>query len=95
MAVEQRKAVFHCQHGSSDNIIWRVILNGTSLNSSEIFIEGVHLNGGYMSSLSVRTLLSFNETTIQCVAVFLQGLTPFQYTIPVTLLIQGIATIDY
>ena len=88
VAVEQGRAIFNCQHNSSDDIIWRV--NGTSPNSSHISIEGVPLSGGgFRASVSVRTLLNFNETTIECVAVFLQGSLPFQYTTPVALLIQG------
>ena len=53
-------------------------------------IERVPLSGGgYSSILSITTLLGFNETNIECVAVFYEGSTPFQFTSPVTLLIQG------
>ena len=90
MAVEQERAIFHCQHNSCDDISWRV--NGTSSNSPNITIEGDPLNGGgYRSSLSISTLLGFNETTIECVAIFFQRSPPNQilFTTPVTLLIQG------
>ena len=92
MTVEQQVAVFHCQHSSSDDIIWRV--NGTSPNSPYIFIEGVPLSGGgYGSSLSIRTLLGFNRTTVECVAIFFDGSLFVQFTPPVTLLIQGKVTL--
>ena len=88
VTVEQQVAIFHCQHGSSNGIIWRV--NGTAPNSSNVTTKGVLLSGGgYASSLSIRTLLDFNDTTIKCVAIFLQGSPPFQFTTPVALLIQG------
>ena len=89
VTVEQQVAVFHCQHGSSDDIIWRV--NETSPNSLHITTEIVPLSGGGLrSSLSIRTLLGFNETTVECVAVFYRGSSPFQFTPPATLLIQGV-----
>ena len=50
-------------------------------------IERVPLSGGGYSFIT--TLLGFNETNIECVAVFYEGSTPFQFTSPVTLLIQG------
>ena len=89
VTVEQQVAVFHCQHRSSDDIIWRV--NGTSPNSPDIFTEKFSFSvGGYRSSLSVRTLVGFNGITIECVALFFQGSFLFQFTSPVTLLIQGV-----
>ena len=87
VAVEQRVATFHCQHNSCDDISWRV--NGTFPNSPNITTEGDPLDGGgYWSSLFISTLLGFNETTIECVAVFFD-VHPLQFTTPVTLLIQG------
>ena len=87
--VKQQMAVFHCQHSSSDDITWSV--NGTSFhNSPNISVVKVPLSGGgFRSSLSVATLPDFSETSVQCVAIFYQG-TPFQFTPPVTLLIQGV-----
>ena len=91
VTVEQRVAVFQCQHGSSDDINWR--LNGKAASLPSVTIEKVPLSsGGLYSSLSIPTFLDFNQTTIECVAVFYQRSDPIQFTPSVTLLIQGIAT---
>lgn len=86
MTVEQEVAVFQCQHRSSDDIVWRV--NGTIIifgNITKVSLRG----GGFTSSLSVETCLDFNETFVECVEIFYQGSSLFQFTSPVTLLIQG------
>ena len=89
MTVEQQVATFPCQHNGSDDINWRV--NGTPPNSPHITTDRDPLSGGgYSSVLSIRTLLGFNETTVECVAIFYEGSPPFQFTPPVTLLIQGL-----
>ena len=87
--VEQGVAVFHCQHGSSDDITWK--LNGKAVSSPNIIIERVPLisSGGFYSSLSIPTFLDFNHTTTECVAVFYQETNPFQFAPSVTPLIQG------
>ena len=86
MTVEQGVAVFNCQHDNTDDITWR--LNGTtrsSLNYTKVTLS----DGRLKSSLLIQTHLHFNRTTIECVAVFLQGSPPFLFTSPVTLLVQG------
>ena len=89
--IEQGEAVFHCQHGSSDDIAWRV--NGKAISSLNFALEHVpQSSGGLNSSLSIPTLLDFDQTTIQCVAVFYQETDPFRFAPPVSLLIQGIPT---
>ena len=94
VTVEQQIALFHCQHRSSDNIVWRV--NGKSTNSPNITAEGSPLSGGgYSSSLSISTLLGFNGTIIECVVVFYEGSPPFQFTSPVILLIQGVVSLVF
>ena len=87
--VEQGEAVFHCQHRSSDDIVWRV--NGTSIVSSDNISEWrVPVGDGcFVYFLSIATLPGFNNTTIECGAVFFDG-SPLLFTPPVTLLIQGI-----
>ena len=86
--VEQGEAVFHCQHRSSDDITWRV--NGTSISSSDNISEWrVPVgDGGFASCLSIAILPGFNNTAIECGAVFFDG-SPLLFTPPVTLLIQG------
>ena len=94
MAVEQGTATFYCQHLTSDNISWRV--NGISLNminSQNIRSSSSNQqNGGKIYSLLItgnETLLEFNHSTIECIAVFFDG-SPSQFTPPVTLLVQGL-----
>ena len=87
MTVEQGVATFHCQHRSCDDISWKV--NGTLLSLQSV-IKRPLSGGGFSSSLSIETHPDFNETTIQCVAIFFRILSPFQYTAPETLLIQGV-----
>ena len=84
MTVEQGVAIFHCQHRNSDDIIWNV--NG-SINSTST--KSPLSGGGFNSSLAIETHSDFNKTTIQCVAIFFQGSSPFKFTAPVILLIQG------
>ena len=91
--VEQGVAVFHCQHGSSDDITWK--LNGKAVSSPNVTIERVPLSsGGFYASLLIPTFLDFNQTTIECVAVFYRETDPFQFAPSVTLLIQGILLIQ-
>ncbi len=85
--VEQGEAVFRCQHRSSDAITWRV--NGSSLSSSNISEWRVPVDdGGFGSFLSIATLPGFNNTTIECGAIFFDS-SPLLFTPPVTLLVQG------
>ena len=47
MTVEQGVAVFNCQHRTSDDITWRVIMNGTlTWHSANTSIEKVPLSRG-------------------------------------------------
>ena len=89
--VEQGEAVFHCQYRSSDDITWRV--NGTSISSpDDISTSRVPVgDGGSIYFLSFATLSGFNNTTIECGAIFFDG-SPLLFTPPVTLLIQGMYT---
>ena len=85
--VEQGEAVFRCQHRSSNAIVWTV--NGTSISSHNISTLTVPVGDGrFASFLSIATLPGFNNTTIECGAVFFDS-SPVLFTPPVTLLIQG------
>ena len=67
MVTLQQVAVFNCQHQTADNIGWRV--NGTFLSRHQP--QGVisHSNG-VLSTLNITASIEYNETTIDCVAVF-------------------------
>ena len=88
--VEQGEAVFSCQHRSSDDITWRV--NGTSISSHDNISElGVPVDDGHFASfLSIPTLPGFNNTIIECGAVFFDNFR-LLFTPPATLLVQGIS----
>ena len=51
--------------------------------------------GGFRSSLSICALPGYNKTAVECVAIFYRGSFPFQFTAPVTLLIQGLIIITH
>ena len=92
VAVEQETATFQCQYSHADLIDWRV--NGSSpINLSNISSTSIRSsNGVILSMLSIETLLAYDGTTIECVAVFLdESLPQLESTPPVTLRIQGIA----
>ena len=92
MAVEKGTATFYCQHSSCDSISWRV--NGTAENKviSPNISTGVIQPIGGGKVLSIGTLLEFNQTTVECVAIFFDG-TPSLFTPAVTLLIQGLMNV--
>ena len=95
MAVEQGNATFYCQHCSRDVIDW--ILNGKPvkmIDSPHISTNVQTVGSGKIYMLSIRTLPEFNETIVECVAIFHDindGLP--QFTPRVTLLIQGLVNI--
>ena len=96
MAVEQGTATFQCQHSLADVISWRV--NGMPLSTAANFfnisvIRFSGVNGVSTNILSIGTLLVYNGTTIECVAIFIDGSSLPQYTAPVALFIQGIIII--
>ena len=94
VAVEQGTATFYCQHLSCDGINWRI--NGVpvnKINSPNISIDKIQESvGGRIYTLLIGTLLEFNQTTVECVAVFFDG-TPSPLTPAVTLLIQGLMSV--
>ena len=92
VAVEEGMATFYCQHSACDIIDWRV--NGSSLNrlrSTMIVFSRSNSQAGdaQVYSLSIGTLLEYNMTRVECVAIFFDG-SPPQFTSLVTLLIQGV-----
>ena len=89
MAVEQGTATFQCQHPLAVVIGWRV--NGISLSIAalpNVSVTSVETPSGVTTILSIRTLLDNNGTTVECIALFIDGSSP-QFTPPVALLIQG------
>ena len=91
VAVEQGTATFYCQCLTCDIIGWRV--NGVpenKINSPNISTDEMHkIFGSKIYTGSIGTILEFNQTTVECVALFFYG-TPSRVISPtVTLLIQG------
>ena len=89
VAVEQGTATFQCQHPLADGISWH--LNGTSLNRASlanVSTDSQSQGSAVTYTLSIGTLIEYSQTTVECVAAFIDG-SPSQFTEPVTLLIQG------
>ena len=86
-------ATFHCQHSTADVIGWR--LNDTALNGHDSsFVRSVasstsHSDGVIRYTLTIAALPEYNQTEIECVALFLDG-SPVEYTDTVILTIQGL-----
>ena len=94
--MEQRTATFHCKHLTSDAITWRV--NRTALNainSPNISSASFHdADGGIIYKLIFDTLLEFNQTTVECVAIFFNAFQLPEFTVPVILQIQGTSNLS-
>ena len=71
--MEQEVATFYCQHLTSDAITWRV--NGKLLNRINLPDITISINGT-IRSLSIGTLPEYNGTTVECVALFIDGTPP-------------------
>lgn len=84
------RVVFQCQHETADGIGWK--LNGTLLNTfnpANVTATGLPLpNGNVIYNLILTALPRYNNTTIECIATFLNQEAPTS-TEPVLLLIQG------
>ena len=74
--------VFHCSHSTADTIGW--LINGSSLGSNppDDIMPSV-------KTLTIIALPKYNNTEIQCVAVYFDGVTPIERSDPVTLIIPG------
>ena len=60
------EVVFYCEHRFADAIFWRI--NGTTLSSLPELNND--FNGDILGQLTVPALSMYNNTLIQCVAVF-------------------------
>ena len=86
VAVEQGAATFLCQHPQAG---WRV--NGILLNTATLpNISSATPND--VTILSIVIFLVYNGTTVECVAILIDGSSP-QFTARVQLLIQGIMSV--
>ena len=78
------EAVFRCEHRSAVAFFWRI--NGTSLSSRPDFNND--FNDDIIGQLTVTSLTKYNNTLIQCVAVFVSDNSQDETT-PAILKIQG------
>ena len=88
VAVEQETATFKCQHSFAHDINW--FLNGTSVKRAGLtnVSSSVQFKGSVRTyTLSIGTLLEYNETKVECEVTLIDGSSHF--TEAVTLLIQG------
>ena len=87
----EEEVVFQCQHSTADVIGWR--LNGTLLSAyahQNTTVSSIPLSdGGITYKLMIIALPEYNNTSIECVAVFLDPGLPIMETAPIVLLIQG------
>ena len=89
LAVEQGTATFQCQHPLADGINW--LLNGTPVTRAGLanVSSSIQSQGSVATyTLSIGALIEYSQTTVECVATFIDG-SPLQFTEPVMLLIQG------
>ena len=76
-------AMFQCQHSTADGINWKI--NGATLRD---FPEGISTDrNGEIFSLTIIALPEYNQTAIECVALFSNS--PSEGTDSAILMIQG------
>ena len=78
------EAVFRCEHHSAVAIFWRI--NGTALSSRTDLYDD--FNNDLIGQLTVTALTKYNNTLIQCVALFVSDNTQPE-TASAILKIQG------
>ena len=92
VAIEQGRAVFKCQHSLCDFVNW--VVNKTSSDKLPNVTESIQNEGNILTYLlSFDNLDGYNQSEIQCLAVFVDG-SPTLFTEPATLLIQGIHPLE-
>ena len=79
------EAVFRCEHRSATAIFWRI--NGTALSSLPDLSD--NFNDDIIHNLTVTALTKYNNTLIQCVALFDSDNSQPETTAPAILKIQG------
>ena len=85
----EQSALFRCTHTTADIIAWRV--NNTSVRNLPISVAhetSAVLNGTLTSNLTIETNLRYDDTQVDCVALFFTTATELSPT--ATLRIQGI-----
>ena len=84
--------MFSCQHKIAHVIAWT--LNGSLINEKNLS-TGIKLgmtldeNGHVVRTLTIKALINYNETEVECLAIFAHNSMPDERTPPVKLLIQG------
>ena len=86
----EQSALFRCTHATADTLAWRV--NNTSVRNlpdSVVHEALAVLNGTLTSNLTIETNLKYNDTQVDCVALFFDPTTATELSPTVTLRIQG------
>ena len=89
MTSEQR-ALFRCTHATADTLAWRV--NDTSVRNlpNSVAHEMLALlNGSLTSNITIETYLRYDDTQVDCVALFFDLTIATELSPTVTLRIQG------
>ena len=86
----EQSAIFRCTHTTADTLAWRV--NNTSVRNlpNSVARETVAaLNGTLTSNLTIETYLRYDDTQVDCVALFFDPTIATELSPTVTLRIQG------
>ena len=86
----EQSALFRCTHATADTLAWRV--NSTSLRNLPDFVANetlTALNGMLTSNLTIETNLRYNDTQVDCIALFFDPPIATELSPTVTLRIQG------
>ena len=88
----EQSALFRCTHATADTLAWRV--NSTSVRNLPISVAHetlAVLNGNILTSnLTIETYLRYDDTQVDCVALFFDTTTATELSPTVILRIQGI-----
>ena len=86
--VAGEEAVFHCQHATASDLEWLLNGSSTALGRPGIQISSSVSRDGISEQLTIETTTEHNQTSVECVAEFSDGLHPVR-TPSVTLGVQG------
>lgn len=87
------EAIFRCQHAGAYRIEWNI--NGTSLRDFHPLniTQVTPSSRSAVHTLSIQALISYNQTSVECVAFLDATIQRQEGSSPVLLLVQGLILI--